>query len=504
MTPKPVVLARPDHPISRKLIDPDALKVMYRLLHHGFRAYLVGGGVRDLLLGRTPKDFDVSTDAHPNQVKKLFRNCRLVGRRFRLAHVHFGDKIIEVATFRRRSEFEENEPGDRLIRSDNTFGTPEEDAARRDFTINGLFYDLSSFTVVDYVGGIEDLDRRVIRSIGDPNLRIPEDPVRILRAIKFAARLDFQIDPALWKAMVRFAPDIHKCAKPRVLEEIYRLLRGGAATASFQLLQESGLMKELLPDLDRHLAAQRKKGRKGDRAFWLYLNALDAMRNEGAEFSNALLLGALTAHLVGVAVGQMDKDTPPAGDLAADVDALTREWVARLGVARRDRERLAHMLRSQPRFVRPRGRRFRPRAFVTKHYYPDAKALFALGVRATGQELDTLHRWEELEEQIGPARTEAPPATERKSGRRRRRPPRRKKRATQPATRVAEPRTKQADKPARTRQAEPAARRPNKPAATRATEPAAAQAAKPAATPAAEAKSASGRRPRRSRRRRRR
>ena len=416
---KPTILPRAEHTISRKLIDPDALKVMYRLLNAGHRAYLVGGGVRDLLLGRTPKDYDVGTDAHPHQIRKLFRNCRLVGRRFRLAHIHFGDKIIEVSTFRRRAEFDESENGDRLIRSDNTFGTPEEDAVRRDFTINGLFYDLETFSVLDYVGGIDDLNRRIIRSIGDSNERIPEDPVRILRAIKFGARLGFDIDPELWAAMIRFAADIHKCAKARVLEEIYRLLRGGAAGASFQLIEESGLMQELLPEVHEYLQDQSEGRRDRNRLFWQYLNILDELKKDEVELSNALLLGSIAVHLTGVAVGQAEDVQP--GDLNKRVDELSHEWVSRLGVARRDRERMAHMLRSQPRFTRPRGRRFRPRSFVTKHYYPDAEALFALGVRATGKELDTLSRWQAVREEAGGVIEEATPKSGERSRRHRRR-----------------------------------------------------------------------------------
>ena len=186
----PRILSRPEHNLSRKNIDPDALKVLYRLKNNGFVAYLVGGGVRDLLLERQPKDFDIGTSAHPQQVRKLFRNCFIVGRRFRLAHVRFGRKVIEVSTFRKAAE---PEGGDTLIHRDNTFGTPEEDAFRRDFTVNALFYDIANFSVIDWVRGIEDLIDRVIRTIGDPAVRFREDPVRMLRAVALAARLDFTI-----------------------------------------------------------------------------------------------------------------------------------------------------------------------------------------------------------------------------------------------------------------------------------------------------------------------
>ncbi len=212
---EPRVISREEHTLSRRDIDSDALKVLYRLRQGNHIAYLVGGSVRDLLLGRRPKDFDIGTSAHPYQVKKLFRNCWIIGRRFRLAHVKFGQKVIEVATFRRQVQ-----PGEEIVQDgvpspdhqvehppsatdgdphflhrDNTFGTPEEDAFRRDFTINALFYDIATFSIIDYVGGLEDLRAGVVRSIGDPIVRFQEDPVRMLRAVALAARLDFALDP---------------------------------------------------------------------------------------------------------------------------------------------------------------------------------------------------------------------------------------------------------------------------------------------------------------------
>jgi hypothetical protein len=229
---EPRIIPREEHPISRRDIDPDALKVLYRLRQFTYTAYLVGGSVRDLLLGRRPKDFDIGTSAHPYQIKKLFRNCWIIGRRFRLAHVRFGQNVIEVATFRRQVEPGEEivqdgvpapDPstpeGEHLIHRDNTFGTPEEDAFRRDFTINALFYDIANFSVIDYVGGLDDLRAGVVRSIGDPHVRLREDPVRMIRAIALAARLDFTIDPG--------APRRHPYPSPRDLEELSRRDAGG-------------------------------------------------------------------------------------------------------------------------------------------------------------------------------------------------------------------------------------------------------------------------------------
>ena len=221
----PRILARSEHIISRKNIDSDALKVLYRLKNNGYLAYLVGGGVRDLLLERQPKDFDISTSAHPAQVKKLFRNCFIVGRRFRLAHIRFGRKVIEVSTFRRQSEAEE---GETLIRRDNTFGSPEEDAFRRDFTVNALFYDIATFAVIDYVEGLEDLQKRLIRTIGEPGVRFQEDPVRMLRAVALAARLGFTIERDTLEAIRALRGEIVKSSPARLLDEIYKILRQGA------------------------------------------------------------------------------------------------------------------------------------------------------------------------------------------------------------------------------------------------------------------------------------
>jgi poly(A) polymerase len=257
------VAARPDLEITLNadaeiplaLIDEDALWVVKRLRAKGFEAYLTGGCVRDLLLGRQPKDFDVATGAHPNQVRAVFRNCRLVGRRFRLAHVVFpSGKVIETATFRANpTDTLEDLPEDLLVARDNVFGNVEEDARRRDLTINGLFYDPVAGKVIDFVNGRVDLDARLIRTIGDPEIRFQEDPVRILRAIKFAARLGFDIEPATWEAMKRHTGGLLRCAHARLQEEILRLLASTHAATSFDLCAKAGVTAILLPEFSAAL-----------------------------------------------------------------------------------------------------------------------------------------------------------------------------------------------------------------------------------------------------------
>ena len=286
----PRILSRAEHIISRKNIDPDALKVLYRLRNNGFVAYLVGGGVRDLLLERRPKDFDISTSAHPAQVKKLFRNCFVVGRRFRLCHVRFGRKVIEVSTFRSQAEPEE---GDTLIRRDNTFGTPEQDAFRRDFTVNALFYDIATFSVIDWVGGLQHLRQRVISAIGDPGVRLREDPVRMLRAVALAARLGFKIDKDCEEAIRALRGEIVRSSPARILEEIFKILRQGRARETFLELHRHGLLAYLLPE-----AARALEGEGGP--LLESLARLDAYRAAGAPvetLTNALLLGTLLVPL---------------------------------------------------------------------------------------------------------------------------------------------------------------------------------------------------------------
>ena len=255
------VIPRDEHGLSRKQMSQNALRVLYRLREAGFGGYLVGGAVRDLLVGGAPKDYDVATDATPEQVKALFRNCRLIGRRFRLAHVVYGREIIEVATFRANGGDDavgdrEVHEGGRLLR-DNIYGTIEEDAVRRDFTANALYYAIEDFSVRDYAGGYDDVQARLLRLIGDPEARYREDPVRMLRAARLAAKLDFTIEAGTAEPLPRLAHLLGESAPARLFEETLKLFLSGHAVASFERLEAHGLLPALLPESAQALASNK-------------------------------------------------------------------------------------------------------------------------------------------------------------------------------------------------------------------------------------------------------
>ena len=462
---EPRIVPRENHPISRRDIDPDALKVLYRLRQFDHIACLVGGSVRDLLLGRRPKDFDIGTSAHPYQVKKLFRNCWIIGRRFRLAHVKFGSKVIEVATFRRQLAPGEEvvqdgvpahvlpaageaspldvapaEPAlaavsdhlvsarepdvaasartasEHLIHRDNTFGTPEEDAFRRDFTINALFYDIATFSIIDYVGGLDDLEARVVRSIGDPDVRLREDPVRMIRAIALAARLDFSIEPGLLAAIRTHRREIAKSSPARLIEEYYKILRAGAAEATFRGLADVGLLESISSELDRGAADP----------LWQSLAALDSYRRRfdatPDALTNPILLGSLLAPLGITLHGRRSEDrvrpghrgrhghghrpphgvdatlasvSPERGAGAAPVVPDRRAPGPQLGdlpIARRDVDRLRQVIGLQRRLhdlsASPRAQR----ALTHRHIFGDA--LTWLDIH--GDAPDIVEHWKRL------------------------------------------------------------------------------------------------------------
>ena len=421
----PIVVPRSEHPISRQNIDADALKVLYRLRQFDHVAYLVGGSVRDLLLGRTPKDFDIGTSAHPYQVKRLFRNCWIIGRRFRLAHVKFGPKVIEVATFRRQvpagteeepvalppvasEPGEANDDSDRLIHHDNTFGTPEEDAFRRDFTLNALFYDIETRSIIDYVGGLEDIRAGVIRCIGVPEERFQEDPVRMLRAVALAARLDFTIDTPVLRAIDRYHGELARSAPPRLMEEIYKVLRAGFAEAAFRMLVETGLLAALAPEVPGRISP----------TFWQSLTAIDnyrrAFKRNPEALANAILLGSLL-----IPLGLLDQH-----------HGRTKELGARFGIlplARRDVEFLRQILMLQRHLRDPNASPRHKRAIMHRSAFP--AALTWLELHGNADELVASWRalQAEMVEQVpgdvaGAGAGDAPPPRRRRRRRRRRYP----------------------------------------------------------------------------------
>ena len=446
---EPVIIPRADHPISRRDIDPDALRVLQRLQAHGHVAYLVGGSVRDLLLGRRPKDFDIGTDAHPNQIKRLFRNCWIIGRRFRLAHIKFGSKTIEVATFRknitgeaepvasgddptlaaegpesvvvaqaappsalvasiplieerpiwvpadhhvsgpdpvadgpdggrrdiRRGDGGRRSHGHDVVHRDNTFGTPEEDAFRRDFTINALFYDPATKSIIDYVGGLGDLEQRIIRSIGDPRVRFVEDPVRMFRAAIFGARLGFDLDPLVIEAMAELRHLITKASSARMLEEYFKVLRSGFAEASFRSLGRARLLEHITPELKDPPAA-----------FWDSLAAVDRYRQQfpsaPASMTNAVLMGALLNP-----IGLLNRPMPDRG--SREEEHPERVSFGTLPVARKDLDRMRQVLQTLPRLSDPALPPRVARGLPQRPSFPDALTWFEM----FGGDAATVEHW---------------------------------------------------------------------------------------------------------------
>ncbi len=444
---EPVIVKRSDHTLSRQNISPEALKVLSGLRDAGCIAFIAGGGVRDLLLGREPKDFDVVTDATPNEVRKIFRNSRLIGRRFRLAHVFFGrDKIIEVATFRANQppepeseaadvvELSEMNNGpesfpshgspqhirreDGLIVRDNLFGTPEEDALRRDFTVNALFYDIRDFSLIDFVGGLEDLQRRVIRFIGEPGVRCVEDPVRMVRAVRFAAMLDFSIAPETAQAIREHAATLATANRSRLYEEVQKLFFCKAAQRAYELLREFHLYEVLFPDLGQWLGPG--KGTPQCRRISEALKQVDEWRLAGREVSPALLFALMFGGMHESHAGAMASDGHHHG-LA--LHSVTMEHFGglteRVQVPKTVRYRTAEILASQPRLTADHGRRAAPLA--TRAFFPEAVAYLEFMVKLTGENRQALERTLALPWQPRAARYSDEPAVEGDEGRPRRR-----------------------------------------------------------------------------------
>jgi poly(A) polymerase len=432
---KPRIIPRPDHIISRANIDPDALKILIRLRKNGHIAYLVGGGVRDLLLERAPKDFDISTSAHPAQIKKLFRNCFIIGRRFRLCHIRFGRKVIEVSTFRRQATSDGDDP---LIQRDNTFGTPEEDAFRRDFGVNALFYDVASFSVIDYVGGLKSLEKREMCAIGDPVVRFAEDPVRMLRAVSLACRLDFSIERNTLEGLRATRGEITKSSPARILEEFYKILRQGAARKTFESLHETGLLAYLLPEASKALDEGGERLLGSLARLDAYRNAGRATGGEGDELTNPLLMGTLLVPL-GVSLRRPPTASgrrregdpqPSAEDVAGELERLggdaqsaevpEAEEASAMPFARRDLETLRLILAAQRRLRDPSLAPGAGRALAGKKYFEPALRWLEIHGGVEAEELAA--EWRRIEPNI-PASDSAEERRPRRRRRRRRGPP---------------------------------------------------------------------------------
>lgn len=415
------VIDRSGHRVSRRSIPENVLKVLYRLHRSGYRAYLCGGSVRDLLMGRTPKDFDVVTDAHPSDVRRLFRNSRIIGRRFRLVHIIFQDQVVEVATFRREPDRlavaeGEEESDDILITDDNTFGSPVQDARRRDFTINALFYNIADFSVIDYVGGIDDLSEGRVRIIGDPDVRFREDPVRMMRAIEFASRLGFEIEKETYDAILRHRGEILKASPPRVSEEILELLRRGWSRGAIRLMVDTGLLDPLLPEI--YTAIQ------GERApyFWKMLEVLDRTVQSGRRISDAVLMSVLMLPWV-IEEIEREEERRQARMRTGEVIIFIRDLVlplcARMALAAGTRHQIEQALETLWRLLEPpTDRRSQFRA-VYRDPFSDALSLLELYALSSGRYVDVFRQWQAFALRVKRAQEEAAEPTRRRRRRRR-------------------------------------------------------------------------------------
>jgi len=424
---EPRIVPRSEHPISRRDISANAVKVLYRLHNAGYMAYLVGGSVRDLMLSRQPKDYDIGTDAKPNEIRRLFSNSRIIGRRFRLVHVYFHDgEIVEVSTFRRDPDPDEQrgEPGELLITSDNAYGTPEQDAFRRDFTINALFYSIGDFSVIDYVGGIDDLDRKLVHVIGDPDKRFREDPVRMLRACEFAGRLGFGIETRTQEAIHRHRRELDKASPARVTEEIAQLLRCGHAGAAMQWMLDLGLLEVMLPEAYAMVAASER----GLGNFGQILPVVDGMVRGGRQLSDIGLLAALLLPKVIVRrydIEALDQRPMSRSAIETMIQEEVTPFLSRFTVSNLKSQQIVQALVGFQRLCEPRWSLPERVRFTRKPYFDDARLLFEILVEATGEGGEALAEWDAAARRRPPlkAGAEAEAARPRPRRRRRRRAP---------------------------------------------------------------------------------
>ncbi len=384
----PRIIPRDQHCISRNNIDREALKVMYRLRDAGFTAFLVGGGVRDLLLGKTPKDFDISTDARPGQLRKLFRNSRVIGRRFRLVQVFFrGEKVVEVSTFRCRGE-EEMEGNDEVLAHNNTFGTPEEDAFRRDLTINALFYEIEHFSVIDYTGGMEDLKSGIIRIVGDPTRRIKRDPARMLRAIRHAARVDFTIEENTWQAIVANRQMLSCCPVSRLRDELFKDLHSGASKPWAELAIKSGLFYVLFPFYEPILADDDR------RSLLLRLLATnDRLHQDGQKLPDHLIIALFLIPWADSTLSLFEtRQGKEQFQFSRQLRSGIEEPLANLNIKKADKEAITGLLTNLALYTNKGEQENWPQKLQRKSYFQQGLQFFKIYREASGGEpVNDLH-----------------------------------------------------------------------------------------------------------------
>lgn len=445
---QPRIIPRKEHRISRKQVSPNVLRTLYRLRDNGFIAYLVGGCVRDLLLERTPKDFDIATDASPGQIKRLFRNCRLVGRRFRLAHLHFQDEILQVATFRAaapsdEADIEESIPNigpprhlkdwDGMVLRDNVFGTPEEDALRRDFTINALAYNIADYSVIDYSTGLSDLHERLIRPIGDPYVRFTEDPVRMLRAVRFAASHNLVIEPAAWEIICDLSSTISRASPGRLYEEILKLFLFGAARPVFDLLDTSGLLAALFPRISQWI---RESGHHPT-IMHANLECLDRRYKSGTPPSPSSFFAAFFGPGLEEAALARQRDGIPHQQALDAACTLYMEDVCKtVSIPGRVGNQLRGILAMQPSLHRRPPRR--PSRLVNRPEFADALAYLRLAAEARGENRAALEWWDAFLSG-GHAAVSPEPSTDEAQAKRRRKKRRRRRPAAPAAAQLEQP-----------------------------------------------------------------
>lgn len=428
---EPRIIPRAEHGISRKNISNGALRVLYRLHEAGYKAFLVGGAVRDLLLGGHPKDFDIATDATPEQTRALFRNCRLIGRRFRLAHVVFGREIVEVATFRGIGEVGDSDRhvvDGRIVR-DNVYGSIEEDAIRRDFTVNALYYDIADFSVRDYVGGIADLQHRTMRLIGDPEQRYREDPVRMLRAARLAAKLNFSLAEATEAPIAELAGLLGDVAPARLFDESLKLFLSGHGLESLRRLHHLGLLGEIFPATAKALSGPRSAS-FGRLLGYTFTSTDERIRSDKPVTPAFLFAAMLWEPVRSLAERLVEEGSDAAVAWPKAVDRVMHQQSARVAIPKRFVMAMEEIWSLQPRFEqRQRKRVLRLMA------HPKFRAAYDfLVIRANeepelrdqvkwwteAQELDAGQLSEQLQPST-PARSDGEPPRKRKRSRRRKR-----------------------------------------------------------------------------------